>query len=489
MQHDDAALAGSRRWPTRSPSNRAAEEERDTMPPPSLRDVLERDTGDAGHDDAQDLANARDPDETAAARRPWWNRVGPGLITGAADDDPSGIGTYSVAGAQFGYQLLWLVPVCLPLMIAVQGMCGRLGIVTGKGLAAVIKEHMPAGVLHGAVVPLFIANTINIYADLNMMAASAQMLFGGTFVLWLTLMTAGIICPLILVPYRLYVRYLKWLCLALAAYIVTAFMPGSRNDWAAIARGTLIPSWRHDFPCLMTVVGFLGTTISPYLFFWQAGEEVEEAIGRGAADAPGQRTVPATTDELRGMRLDTAFGMFASQAVTYFIMICTAANLHARGITDIETAPDAARALLPLGAAAYWLFALGIVGTGSLAIPTLAGSVGYAVAEINGWRYGLYRRFARARSFYLMMAGTIAVAYALNFVQRLSPVKALFYSAVVNGVLAPPLLLILLLLCNNRKVLGNRCNGRLSNLFGGLAVVLMGAASTVLLVGMLRGER
>jgi NRAMP (natural resistance-associated macrophage protein)-like metal ion transporter len=452
--------------------------------------VLERDTGHARRDDAQDLANARrEPGGNAAPPRPWWNRVGPGLITGAADDDPSGIGTYSVAGAQFGYLLLWLVPCCLPLMVAVQGMCGRLGIVTGKGLAAVIKEHMPEGVLHGAVVPLFIANTINIYADLNVMAASAQMLFGGGFVLWLTLLTAGIILLLIVVPYRLYVRYLKWLCLALVAYVVTAFMPGSHNDWAAIARRTLIPTWQTDFAFVLTVVGFLGTTISPYLFFWQAGEEVEEAIERGAADAPGHRTVPAATDELRGMRLDTAFGMLASQAVTFFIMICTATNLHAKGITDIETAQDAARALLPLGPAAYWLFALGILGAGLLAIPTLAGSVGYAVAEINGWRYGLYRRFARARSFYLMMSVTIAAGYALNFVRSISPVRALFYAAVVNGVLAAPLLVLLLLLCNNRKVLGNRCNGRLSNLFGGAAVVLMGAAATVLIVRILRGER
>lgn len=440
--------------------------------------------GAAQMEDAHDLAIARADQEKAGAQKPWWKSVGPGLITGAADDDPSGIGTYSVTGAQFGYQLLWLVPFCLPLMIAIQEMCGRIGVVTGRGLAAAIKDHYPKWVLNGSILLLVGANITNIYADLNVMAASAQMLFRGAFVFWLTLLAAGIIVMQIAVPYRLYVRWLKWLCLALLGYVLTAFMPGAHNDWGQIARHLFIPSWRNDPQFILTVVGFLGTTISPYLFFWQAGEEVEEEIEAGEEDAPGQRISPATDAEIRSLRLDTIIGMFASQAVTFFIIICTATNLHNKGITDINTAQDAARALQPLGQAAYWLFALGILGTGSLAIPTLAGSIGYAVAEANDWRYGLYRRFTRARAFYLVIAAAVVGGYALNFVKAISPVKALLYSAVINGVFAPPLIVILLLVCNNRKVFGDRCNGRLSNILGAATVLLMGAAAGFLIWAM-----
>ncbi len=439
-------------------------------------------------EDAQDLAEDRAGRKQGNTKQPWWRSIGPGLITGAADDDPSGIGTYSVTGAQFGYQLLWLVPFCLPLMIAVQEMCGRIGVVTGRGLAAAIKTHYPKWVLTGSILLLIGANVTNIYADLNVMAASAQMLFHGAFVFWLTLLTAGILVLQIAVPYRLYVRWLKWLCLALLAYVVTAFMPGARNDWGQIARHLFVPVWRNNPTFILTVVGFLGTTISPYLFFWQAGEEVEEEIEAGSADAPGQRLVPAGNAEIRSLRSDTTIGMVASQAVTFFIIICTATNLHAKGITDINTAQDAARALLPLGKSAYWLFALGILGTGSLAIPTLAGSIGYAVAEANDWRYGLYRRFRRARAFYLVIAAAIVGGYGLNFVKSISPVKALLYSAVINGVFAPPLIVILLLVCNNRNVFGERCNGRLSNVQGWLTVVFMGAAAGVLIWAMLTGK-
>ncbi|HZO89802.1 MAG TPA: Nramp family divalent metal transporter [Chthonomonadaceae bacterium] len=439
-------------------------------------------------EDAQDLANARLDEGDEGAERPWWRSIGPGLITGAADDDPSGIGTYSVTGAQFGYRLLWLVPFCLPLMIAIQEMCGRIGVVTGKGLAAAIKEHYPRWMLTGAILLLIGANVTNIYADLNVMAASAQMLFHGTFVFWLTLLAAGIIGMQIAVPYRLYVRWLKWLCLALLGYVVTAFMPGTHNDWGQIARHLFMPEWQNNPRFLLTVVGFLGTTISPYLFFWQAGEEVEEEIEAGKEDAPGHRIAPADDREIRSLRLDTIIGMFASQAVTFFIILCTATDLHDKGITDINTAQDAARALLPLGRAAYWLFALGILGTGSLAIPTLAGSIGYAVAEANDWRYGLYRRFARARAFYLVIAAAVVGGYALNFVKSISPVKALLYSAAMNGVFAPPLIVILLLVCNNRNIFGNRSNGRLSNILGAITVVFMGAAAAILIWALITGR-
>lgn len=431
-----------------------------------------------------DRGNAAPPNDN----QPWWKCIGPGLITGAADDDPSGIGTYSVTGAQYGYTLLWLVPFCLPLMIVVQEMCGRIGVVTGRGLAAAIKTHYPKWVLVASILLLAGANVINIYADLNVMAACAKMLFRGSFIVWLTLLTAGIIALQIFVPYRTYVRILKWFCLALVAYVVTGLMPGAHIDWRAVAHFMFVPTWRSNPQFLLTVVGFLGTTISPYLFFWQAGEEVEDEIEAGESDRPGHRLVPATRAEMRSLRIDTITGMIASQAVTFFIIVCTAANLHAKGITDINTAQDAAKALLPLGPAAYWLFALGILGTGSLAIPTLAGSLGYAVCEANDWSYGLYRRFRRARGFYLVIIAAILAGYLLNFVSSISPIKGLLYSAALNGIIAPPLIALVVLVCNKRDVFGERVNKPISNVLGWLTVALMGAAGTYLLWAMASGK-
>jgi NRAMP (natural resistance-associated macrophage protein)-like metal ion transporter len=441
-------------------------------------------------EDATDLDNARD--EAAICQveehKPWWKCLGPGLITGAADDDPSGIGTYSVTGAQFGYGLLWLTPACLPLMIAVQEMCGRVGVMTGKGLAAVLKENYPKWLLYGSVFLLIAANLFNIYADLNVMSASAQMLFHGPLWLWLTLLAGGIAIAQIFIPYRRYVQVLKWLCLALVAYVITALLPNVHNNWRQIAYHSFVPSWSWKPQFVMTVVGFLGTTISPYLFFWQAGQEVEEEIVEGKADKPGHRTQRVSEEEIRRLRTDTAIGMLATQAVTFFIVICTAATLHSRGITDINTAQDAAKALLPLGQAAYWLFTLGILGTGLLAIPTLAGSAAYAVSETLGWRYGLYRRFKRAWGFYLTIAAMIGVGYLMNFVGAISPVKALLYSAILNGVVAVPLLVILMFICNNRKIVKNRVNGWVANSLGWLTIVLMGVAAAFMFWAMATGK-
>ena len=452
-------------------------------------DELQKDaTSEERREDAEDLEGAHEEELQPTFKRPWWKRLGPGLITGAADDDPSGIGAYSMAGAQFGYSLLWLAPACLPLMIAVQEMCGRVGIVTGSGLAAVVKRHYPKWLLFGCVALLLGANVINIYADLNVMAASAKMLFKGPFWLWLTLISTAIIITQILVPYRYYVKFLKWLCLALVAYVIVALMPSVHNDWRRIALHTVTPSWSWKPAYIMTIVGFLGTTISPYLFFWQAGEEVEEEIAEGKADAPGHRTERVSEDEIRNLRADTVIGMAASQAVCFFIVICTAATLFANGKTDINTAQDAAEALKPLGPAAYWLFTMGILGTGLLAIPTLAGSAAYAVSETFGWRYGLYRRFKRARSFYLTLATTVVIGYALNFITVLNPVKALFYSAVLNGVIAAPLLIVLMLVCNNRKIVKERVNGPISNILGWLTVALMSIAVAFMFWAMATGH-
>jgi len=440
-------------------------------------------------EDKGDLENARVdvPTTSAGPRKPFWKCLGPGLITGVADDDPSGIGTYSVTGAQFGYGLLWLTPVCIPLMSAVQEMCGRVGIVTGRGLASVIKRDYPRWLLYATVLLLIGANVFNIYADLNVMAASAQMLFGGEFALWLTLLAGATVTAQILVPYHHYVRILRWLCLALLAYVVTALLPAVKNDWAQIAYHFFIPSWNWSQAFIMTIVGYLGTTISPYLFFWQAGQEVEEEIADSKADAPGHRTERVSAEEIRNLRADTIIGMLASQAATFFIIICTAATLHTKGITDINTAQDAAKALLPLGKSAYWLFTLGILGTGLLAIPTLAGSAAYAVSETFGWRYGLYRRFKRARGFYLTIAAMILAGYAMNFVQVISPVKALLYSAVLNGVVAVPLLVVLMFICNNPKIVKSRVNGRVSNVLGWLTVVIMGTSVALMFWAMLAG--
>jgi NRAMP (natural resistance-associated macrophage protein)-like metal ion transporter len=443
----------------------------------TLSDLLE---------DQEDLTNAQSQQPDCSPHKPLWKCLGPGLITGAADDDPSGIGTYSVAGAQFGNTLLWLIPVSIPLMIAVQEMCGRIGIVTGKGLAAVIKEHYPRWLLYGAVLLLIGANVINIYADLNVMAASGKMLFHGSFYVWLAATTAIIAVTQVLIPYRTYVRILKWLCLALLAYVVVALMPSVHIQWSEVVRRLFVPSWSKDPSYLLTIVGFLGTTISPYLFFWQAGEEVEEEIAEGAADRPGHRTQRVTEAEIRGARADTIVGMVASQLITFFIVICTAVTLH--GNPNINTAQDAARALLPLGPAAYWLFTLGMYGAGLLAIPTLAGSAAYAVAEGAGWRYGLYRRFHRARAFYLTLIGMIVGGYLLNFLHSLSPIKGLLYSAALNGIVAPPLIVLLLFIGNNRRIMGARTNGRWSNILGWLAAIIMGGTAGFLLWAMATGK-
>lgn len=460
----------------------------DSVPPAAPPGTLSGAAGAAVPEIAVSTAPPPAPQPQAARRKPWWRLLGPGLITGAADDDPSGIGTYSVAGAQFGYQLLWLVPLCLPLMIAVQEMCGRIGVVTGSGLAAAIKAYYPRWVLVGSIALLVGANVTNIYADLNVMAASAQMLFGGTFAIWLSLLAAAIVALQILVPYRLYVRWLKWLCLALFAYVVTAFMPRSHNDWGAIARDLFVPTLHHGTAFLLTVVGFLGTTISPYLFFWQADEEMEEEIVRRVEPEPGMRAAPANAEELRSLRIDTILGMLFSQGVTFFIVICTASNLHRWGVTNINTAQDAARALLPLGKSAYWLFALGILGTGSLAIPTLAGSIGYAFAEARGWPYGLYRPFSAARRFYSVICVSVALGYALNFLGAISPLKALLYSAALNGIAAPPLIVMILLVCNNAQIVGERRNTRASNILGWLAAAFMGVTAGYLLWAMAAGK-
>jgi NRAMP (natural resistance-associated macrophage protein)-like metal ion transporter len=402
----------------------------------------------------------------------FFSDLGPGLITGCADDDPSGISTYSIAGATFGYGLLWTALVSFPMMTAVQLMCGRLAMVTGRGLAGVVRLHYPRWVLWGACLLLIVANVINIAADLGGMADSTQMVTGINSLVWTPLYTALIIGFLFWSSYRQIARIFKWITLVLLAYVVTAFF--ARVDWHEAVMATLQPrlAWSREY--MAVLVGILGTTISPYLFFWQASQEVEEerSQGRSLAQRKG-----ATDEELRRLRVDVVTGMFASNFIMYFIILTTAATLHAHGLTKIETAKQAAEALRPLaGNVAYLLFTFGLIGTGMLGVPVLAGSCAYAIAEAAAWKGSLEKKPRSARRFYGVLAIAMTMGLAINYA-GLDAVKMLFWSAVVNGVLAPPLILLILLLTNNHQLMGDRVNSRALQIVGWITFVIMAVAA------------
>jgi Mn2+/Fe2+ NRAMP family transporter len=406
--------------------------------------------------------------------------LGPGLITGAADDDPSGIGTYSQSGAAYGSGQLWLALYMLPLMIAVQEMCGRIGLVTNKGIAGVLRTHYSRQVLFGAVALLFIANTINVGADLGAMAAATRELVPGVqFFPLLVLFALGILALEIFIPYRHYARVLKVLALSLLAYIVTGVI--IHPDWGKLLLLTVVPTIRLTPQFLALVVGLLGTTISPYLFFWQASEEVEETELRHleprGKDIPRERST--LLKRLRSSRIDTVLGMLASEVTTWFIIMTTSGVLHSHGITNIQSADQAALALRPLaGRFAQQLFALGIVGTGLLAVPVLAGSAAYAICEAAGWHEGLAQTLNHARGFYGVIALATLVGLALNLL-GVNPIAALVYTAIINGIVAVPLLVLILLVANNRAIMGEHTNRRLSNAVGIVTTLLMGVAAVV----------
>lgn len=407
----------------------------------------------------------------------FFSDLGPGLITGCADDDPSGISTYSTSGAAFGYGLLWTALVSFPLMVAVQMMCGRLGMVTGRGLAGVIRRRYSKWVLWGACVLLIVASVFNIAADLGGMADATRMITGVPALLWTPLYTAIIVAFLFFSSYRQIARIFKWLTLVLLAYVVTAFF--ASVDWRQALVTTFLPRpvWSHDY--IEVLVGILGTTISPYLFFWQASQEVEEerAMGKNLAKRRG-----ATAEELRALRVDVVTGMFASNFVMYFIILTTAATLHAHGLVKIETAHQAADALRPLaGNFAYLLFTLGLIGTGMLGVPVLAGSCAYAISEAAAWRGSLEKKPRSARKFYTVLGVAMAFGLIINYL-RLDPVRTLFLSAVVNGMLAPPLILLVLLLTSDRKVMGKQVSSRFERIFGWLTFVVMAGAAALMLV-------
>jgi NRAMP (natural resistance-associated macrophage protein)-like metal ion transporter len=403
----------------------------------------------------------------------FFARLGPGLITGAADDDPSGISTYSVTGATFGYAPLWTALFTFPLMTAVQMMCARLGMVTGEGLAGIIRRQYPRWVLWSACALLVIANTVNIGADLGGMAQASEMVTGIRSMYWTPLYALTIGSFLIWSTYYAIARIFKWLTLVLFAYVLTAFF--AKPDWAAVIRSTFIPHVEWSGAYWATLVGIFGTTISPYLFFWQASQEVEEEREQGELTVEARKG--ATNFELRKSRTDVVTGMFFSNLIMYFIILTTAATLHAHGKTTISTARDAAEALRPLaGNGAYWLFSLGLIGAGILGVPVLAGSSAYAIAEGAGWRGSLADRSGLSRGFYVVIAVGLLVGLGLDYA-GFNAVSMLFWAAVLNGVLAPPLIVIVLLLTSNPAIMGSRSNPLWLAVLGWITVAVMTAAS------------
>lgn len=409
--------------------------------------------------------------------RRFFSELGPGLITGAADDDPSGISTYSVTGAAFGYQPLWTALFTFPLMAAVQIMCARLGMVTGRGLASLIRRQYPRWVLWFACALLLIANIVNIAADLGGMADVTQLLTGVRAIYWTPVYALLLVCLLFWTNYRTIVRIFKWLTLALFAYIGAAIL--AHPDWGAVLRATLIPSVQWSATFWATLVGILGTTISPYLFFWQAAQEVEEEKAEGRVTV--KQREGATKKELLRSRNDVLTGMFFSNLVMYFIILTAAATLHAHGKTTIATAKDAAEALRPLaGAGAYWLFSLGLIGAGMLGVPVLAGSCAYAIAEAANWLGSLEVHPPLAHGFYGVIAIAMSIGLALNYA-GLDAVKMLFWSAVVNGILAPPLLILVVLLTSREDIMGEHRNSPLLRCLGWACAITMIAASLLML--------
>lgn len=392
-----------------------------------------------------------------------FSRLGPGFITGAADDDPSGVATYSIAGARFGYQLNWLSLFLIPMMYAIQEMVGRIGLCSGRGLAGVIKKYHSKKLLYFTVSLLVIANLINLSADLGIMAASLEMVFRLPVIFWLVAVTAFSILLEIFIPYKKYSLYLKFMGLSLMVYVVTAFI--TNPNWPEIIKSTLIPSIRLDLFFLLTVVGFMGTTISPYLFFWQANEEVEEEIDAGKISDFNQKP-HVFPREIGYLKKDTAVGMIFSQIVAAAIVITTAATLHVNNIVNIESPQQAALALKPLaGNLAYLLFAFGIIGIGLQSVPIFAGGIAYALSESLGLKEGLQKKFKQARSFYLIIGLATVIGALMNLV-GINPVKALFYAAIINGIISVPLIFIILRLSDDERIVGKFKTGKKEKIIG-----------------------
>jgi NRAMP (natural resistance-associated macrophage protein)-like metal ion transporter len=401
------------------------------------------------------------------------SRLGPGLITGASDDDPSGIGTYSQAGASFGFGTLWTAFFMLPLMIVVQHLCAKIGMVSGRGFAGVLKQFYSRWLLYPAVLGLVVANTINAGTDMAAIAAAINMFVPVPIPVLVIPIAALIVALQIWGSYDLIVKVFKWLTLSLFAYIIAAFL--ARPNWSEVLHATVVPQFQLSGKYITTIVALLGTTISPYLFFWQASEEVEEEVAEGRDKLAAR--LGATDTELKREKVDTITGMALSEIVAYFVILASASTLFASGKTDIQSATEAAQALAPLaGNAASYLFAAGIVGTGLLGVPVLTGSSAYAVSETFGWTCSLDEKPRHAKRFYSVIAVSTVIGLSINFI-GINPITALFWTAVINGVIAPPLLVVVMLVSNNEDVMAKRVNGRWANIVGWLAAAIMFAAA------------
>lgn len=403
---------------------------------------------------------------------------GPGVVTGAADDDPSGIATYSQTGAQFGYSLLWTAAFMLPLQTAIQEACARIGAVTGKGIAAVVKEHYSQRLLYVVVFLVLVANIINIGADIGAMAAATHLIIPVNTVVLTFIFTVVTLFLEIFVTYQRYSQYLKWLCLSLIAYPLTVMI--ADVPWLTVLKATFLPHLEFNFQFLFILTGVLGTTISPYLFFWQASQEVEEEHLHHQLKKNGR--VMLRPGFMRDLRIDNFIGMLFSEIATWSIIVVTATVLNAHGVTNIETAADAAKALEPLvdsfphaGTLAKLIFAVGIVGLGMLSIPVLAGSAAYALSEALSWREGLNLKFKSAHGFYGVITIATMIGLGINFI-GVDPVKILVYAAVINGVVAVPLIFVIARIASNKKIMGDYQSGRLSQILVWLTFLAMGLA-------------
>jgi len=421
---------------------------------------------------------ADQPEEVAEKHHvSYLKTLGPGLITGASDDDPSGIGTYSQVGSTYGLALSWMAVYLLPMMIAVQETVARIGIVTQSGLAHVIGRRYGKQLLYPLVALLLIANTVNIGADIGAMVASLQLLIPMNFIAGVVGLTIAVTALEILVPYHRYARILKWLTLSLAAYVITGFV--IKPDWGAVLHAVAIPHFELNAAFLAAMVAVMGTTITPYLFFWQASEEVEQNLDRGQI---GDCRTTALTEEIREMHKDTYTGMAFSNIVMLFIIVTTAFVLHAHGVTNVDTAQKAAAALRPLaGNLEALLFTVGIFGVGLLAVPVLAGASAYAVAELFKWDEGLSKRFRRARGFYWVIIVSMLAGMLLNLI-GINPIKALYYAAILNGTIAPILMFFIFRIGRDEKIMGQFTSPRWVNVWGWIVIVLMGASAIALLV-------
>jgi NRAMP (natural resistance-associated macrophage protein)-like metal ion transporter len=424
------------------------------------------------------------PKKTAPRKKPnivrrFFALLGPGLITGAADDDPSGIATYSIVGAQMGTAMLWTAFITWPFMACVQFMCARIGMVTGMGLGDALRRKGPRWLMFCGAVGLLAANTINVGSDLSGMADAAEMLTGINSHICVVIFGAGITYATIRFRYHQIAMIMKWLAVVLFAYAITAFLVGP--DWWSVLRDTFIPSWPRDHAAWQNLVAVLGTTISPYLFFWQASQEVEEEKAMGRRMLVQRQG--ATKREIIDRKLDVGIGTFFSNFVMYFIILTTALTLHKHGVTNIDTSKQAAEALRPLaGTLAYLLYTVGIIGVGFLAIPTLAGSAAYAFAETFSWKEGLDEPLRAARPFYAVLISSMLLGIAMDYM-NVNPVKALFWTAIINGLLAPLLLVGILLVASDRKIMQGQPSSWLSRIaVGTITLIMFGAGAAMFIL-------